>query len=300
MTTYPTCNANPAIQIEAGSSLSLSVDVKSVSEVVTIPLPCLEGIWKKATDLLNTPRSISPAPGHPNEARMVMSLTGHRPHLVLPCKGSQFKCDSDCLNFKSLGICSHVIAVAELNKQLLEFVAAFKKSKRKANFSEVAIYGMPAGCGKKGSQAPRKRKQLQPITEHVDRISSTMNSTQNSTSQAIGGSNNHTLNIHLDSPTRKPPMPSCSSPCPFMAPGPSYMAPGASYMSSPPPWTPSYHDWYDPPPPPPMAQEAAPFNLSRITGNISNVVDVGTGTASQYSPHTISTFNTESGNRSHL
>ena len=103
--------------------LSLSVDVESVAESVSIPLSCLQGIWIKATELLNTSRAITSAPGHPEKARTVMSRSGQRPHLVLPCKGSQFKCDSDCVNFKSLGICSHSVAVAEINQQLLEFVA---------------------------------------------------------------------------------------------------------------------------------------------------------------------------------
>lgn len=114
---------------------------------------------------------------------------------TLFCSG--FKCNGDCF-FKSLGICSHSVAVAELNRQLQEFITVFTKSKRKAN-SQVAIHGMPAGRGKEGSQAPRKRKQLQPI---LSRISSTTNSTESSTSQAVGGSNNHTLNINLDSPTQ--------------------------------------------------------------------------------------------------
>ena len=87
-------------------SLSLSLDVNSVSEMVNIPLPCLEGIWKKATELLNTLGSISSALGHPEDTRMVMSHSGHRPHLVLPCTGGRYKCDGDCLNYKSLGICS--------------------------------------------------------------------------------------------------------------------------------------------------------------------------------------------------
>ena len=185
------------------SPLSLSLDVSSVSEGIAVPLPCLQGIWNKATELLNTPRAVTSAPGHPEEAKMVMSSSGQHPHLVLPCKGSRFKCDSDCLNFKSLGICSHTLVVAELNKSLQEFVTSFKKSKRKPSFSEVAVHGMAAGRGRKGSQAPRKRKQSQPITEQVDRTSSTQNYTQSSTSQAISGSNNHTLNIHLDSPTRQ-------------------------------------------------------------------------------------------------
>ena len=104
-------------------SLEMSVNVQSVSELVNIPLPCLEGIWKKATALLNTSHAVSLAPGHPDEARMVMSSSGQRPHLVLPCKNRCFKCDSDCLNFKSLGICSHTVATAELNNQLKEFVS---------------------------------------------------------------------------------------------------------------------------------------------------------------------------------
>jgi len=164
--------------------LSLSVDVESVAESVSIPLSCLQGIWIKATELLNTSRAITSAPGHPKKARTVMSRSGQRPHLVLPCKSSQFKCDSDCVNFKSLGICSHSVAVAEINQQLLEFVACFSKSKRKPNFSEVAVHGMPAGRGRKESQAPRKRKQSQLVTERVDRIYSTQNS------QWISGSSN--------------------------------------------------------------------------------------------------------------
>ena len=123
------------------SPLSLSLDVSSVSEGIAVPLPCLQGIWNKATELLNTPRAVTSAPGHPEEAKMVMSSSGQRPHLVLPCKGSRFKCDSDCLNFKSLGICSHTLVVAELNKSLQEFVTSFKKSKRKPSFSEVAVHG---------------------------------------------------------------------------------------------------------------------------------------------------------------
>ena len=99
-------------------SLSLSVDVHSLSELVSLPLPCLEGIWQKATELLNTLGTISSAPGHPTESRMVMSRTDHRPHLVLPCSRRCFKCDSDCLNYKSLGIWSHCVVVAELNQQL--------------------------------------------------------------------------------------------------------------------------------------------------------------------------------------
>ena len=39
----------------------------------------------------------------------------------------------------TLGICSHSVAVAELNKNLYEFVTSFKRSKRKPGFSELAV-----------------------------------------------------------------------------------------------------------------------------------------------------------------
>ena len=255
--------------------LSLSLDVESVAESVSIPLSCLQGIWGKATELLNTPRAVTSAPGHPEKARMVMSRSGQRPHLVLPCKGCQFKCDSDCLNFKSLGICSHSVAVVEINQQLQEFVVGFTKSKKQPNFSAVAVHGMPTGRGRKGSQAPRKRKQSQPVTERVDQIASIQNT------QSISGSSNHTLNIHNPGTVGH-------IPCSFRSPGPSYL-PCESV------WTPPYLGWYadfpppptlmaqdegwyadlQPSPPPPMAQDESPFKLSVISRNISKCSGCG-------------------------
>ena len=64
------------------SSLSLPFDVGLVSEGITVPLPYLQGIWKKATDLLNTPRATTLAPGHPEEAKMVISTFPKRIKLV--------------------------------------------------------------------------------------------------------------------------------------------------------------------------------------------------------------------------
>ena len=62
---------------------SLSVDVSDVASA-NLPLPCLQGIWLKATELLQAPGSIVAAPGHPANTWMVASLSGQRPHLA-PC-----------------------------------------------------------------------------------------------------------------------------------------------------------------------------------------------------------------------
>lgn len=106
---------------------SLPVDC----EAVALPLPVLEGIRQKAEELLSLPNNISPAPGHPPEARMVASRSGKRPHLVVSAgKSGQFKCDSECLHFKSVGLCSHTVAVAHANNSLQQFIAWFVKAKK--------------------------------------------------------------------------------------------------------------------------------------------------------------------------
>ena len=106
--THSDSNARQSLSTSSSSTpRQLSVDMTSVAAEVTIPQPCLQGIWKKAEELLNSQGSITAAPGNSEEARMVLSRSGQRPHLVVPCKGGKYKCDPDCANFKSLGICSH-------------------------------------------------------------------------------------------------------------------------------------------------------------------------------------------------
>ena len=157
----------PSSSQSVRSSKTLSVDVNSVAAKVSVPLECLIGIWQKAEDLLQSPSDMSPAPGQPEKARMVISRSGKRPHLVLPSKQG-FKCDSDCLNFKSIGLCSHTVAVAECNDSLKEFHCNFEKSHKKPSFTSLALHDVTAGSGRKGSVPPRKRKKQEPITKRVD------------------------------------------------------------------------------------------------------------------------------------
>ena len=92
-------NGGQSLLTSTLSLRQLSVDMSSVAAEVTIPPPCLQGIWKKAEELLNSPGSITAAPGNSEEARMELSRSGQRPHLVVPCKGGKYKCDPDCANF---------------------------------------------------------------------------------------------------------------------------------------------------------------------------------------------------------
>lgn len=112
---------------EDGSDFDMPVDASSAAEQLNIPQNCLEGIWNKAKQLIQTEGAIVSAPGQPPEARMVMSYGGKTPHMVVPKKGGDFSCDSTCCNWKSIGICSHSVAVATVNKQLEQFISAKKK-----------------------------------------------------------------------------------------------------------------------------------------------------------------------------
>ena len=145
---------------------SLSVDLESASKQVNIPLKCLEGIWGKASQLITLDNAIVPAPGQDPEARMVLSYSGKMPHMVTPKKGGDFSCDSNCPNWKSMGICSHSVAVAEVNKKLPQFLSA--KKRRKANVTSLLTTNMPKGRGRKGGAAPRSRKAAQPVTTRIE------------------------------------------------------------------------------------------------------------------------------------
>ena len=92
-----------------------------------MPITCVEGICKKAKELINTENTIVPAPGQCTEARMVLSYSKKTPHMVAPTKDGGFSCDSDCPNWKSLGICSHSVAVAELKQGLDNFLSSLKR-----------------------------------------------------------------------------------------------------------------------------------------------------------------------------
>ena len=120
------CGLSAATKSTSPSCLSLSVEDAAMR--VSVPLKCLEGVWKKAHELLNTEGAIAPAPGQAPkaEARMVLSYSGKAPHMVLPRKGGDFSCDGSCPNWKALGICSHSVVVAEINK-LTRLLSIWKK-----------------------------------------------------------------------------------------------------------------------------------------------------------------------------
>ena len=149
---------------DAPHSKELSVDPKEFQSGLSIPLPSVQAVWNKAAELISQPSSIVAAPGHSTGSKMVASKSGKRPHLVTHGKNGRFSCDSDCPNWKSLGICSHSVAVAHVNDSLREFCNYYRKSKRLPNMSQLLLSGMPSGIGNKGNRVTRKRKKQEVTT----------------------------------------------------------------------------------------------------------------------------------------
>ena len=133
-----------------------------------VPLTCLEGIWRKANELLWHKNAIVPAPGNSTEARMVKGYSGKVLHMVTPTKGgSGFSCNLSCPNWKSIGFCAHSITVAELNGKLSPYYIAFhfEKKKKSPNVTKLGTSDMSQGRGRKGSVIPQHhRAQLTPET----------------------------------------------------------------------------------------------------------------------------------------
>ena len=73
---YQTTLPSPAVAED-----KLSVPVSDFNGSVITSVEVLKAIWRNAFELLNEPKSVSPAPGQGDNARMVKSYSGPR-HLV--------------------------------------------------------------------------------------------------------------------------------------------------------------------------------------------------------------------------
>ena len=167
----PVCDSTSPIHSLTPSELStstpqLSVTAKSAAEIVNVPLTCLQGIWEKVKRLICTTNAITPAPGQEPEARMVLSCSGNVPHMVVPKKRGEFICDAKCPNWKAMGICSHNVVVAEVNKKLPLFLP-HKKRKKGVIVTKLLTTTMPKGRGRKGGVSARVRTQARPVMTRI-------------------------------------------------------------------------------------------------------------------------------------
>jgi len=149
-------------------STSQSVLLDEAVNKIKLPYTTLEGIWRKATLITTETNAVVRAPGFGDKDKMVKSTSGSAPHLI-KVSDCQYLCDSQCPQFKSVNICSHVVAVAETNGDLVDFVNWFctrHSYGTTPNLMKLASHGMPPGTGNKDGKAQRKKvksKQVPPV-----------------------------------------------------------------------------------------------------------------------------------------
>ena len=76
------------------------------SNIISIPLVTLHGMWSKANSLLQLGNAITDAPGADATAKMVLSYRSVVPHLVRKKGKAQYVCDDNCPQWLSSKICS--------------------------------------------------------------------------------------------------------------------------------------------------------------------------------------------------
>ena len=163
------------------NQLSVSVERCGISK---LSLTTVQFMWEKAEQLISTENAITRAPGDDHKSKMVLSYSTPIPHLVQCGTNGQYKCDEKCINWSSSGICSHSIAVAEVNNDLHAFLDWYNKSAVEPNITSLAMTSLPAGRGRKGGIPRQKRRSAQRdiAIEHVVQRQATMSTQSTSTS----------------------------------------------------------------------------------------------------------------------
>ena len=110
--------------------IAVSPESSGITKLTITTLQCM---WEKAEVLMNCDNMITPAPGDDASAKMVLSYSSPVPHLVSKNSGGQYKCDKNCLTWVSSGMCSHSLAVAQLNGDIITFLQWYNASAQQPN-----------------------------------------------------------------------------------------------------------------------------------------------------------------------
>ena len=143
--------------VDIVTDLSISAED---SGITTIPIVTLNAMWGKAIELVTTDNAITPAPGSQKKACMVISYSQVASHLVQCKSNGQYICDSNCQQWVSSQICSHVLAAAEHNNDLSSFLEWYTSCAGSPNISTLALSGLPRGRGRKGGRAKCQRSRI--------------------------------------------------------------------------------------------------------------------------------------------
>ena len=166
----------------ANDDLSSSVAPLSLppqeSGIIRVPFSVLNAMFNKAGLLISRgQQAIVAAPGaNANPQRLVENESAPAsPHIVTSKSskrgGLYYECSANCISFAGYGLCPHVLAVAELDKKLVDFVTWFRKLKQSpANVTALAEMDLPSSRGTKRSKATQIRKGGKNTNKHPRQV----------------------------------------------------------------------------------------------------------------------------------
>ena len=139
-------------------------------EILQSPLDdvVLSNMWEKAAKIVTSPGAIRPAPFFPSKQTtentfLVVSERGCENFHTVKCNCSvSIVVKYSCPGFKSLGICSHAVAVAEKQGVLTKYLDSVNRS-TSLNITSINVAGKQdpnVGCKKRN---PRKRFKVETI-----------------------------------------------------------------------------------------------------------------------------------------
>ena len=240
------------------------------SGIISLPLTTVESIWSKAEEYLESDHEIVPAPGSDLRAKMVSSRSSSTPHFVRPLSSGQYVCDSNCLQWKSAQICSHIIAVAEKNSELHSFLEWYNTTKQQPNITTLAVHGLPAGRGRKGGIPKRQRSKsvnaqdtVVPRPATCKRISSSTTQMSNRFPRGPKVGTSSSLRLNGDGHSAPPTMTDTS--CPLHSDATHSVVSDNVVGAS------SYNVFQSPPNMLSAATTIQPFNVSQSASGISAV-----------------------------
>ena len=151
-------NTLPVIGATTVDTLSITPDACSL---LYPPYSIIEEIFAKAAKILKS-SGIMDAPGAPSGVYIVQNYESpSEPLTVTVLKNYKVSCQSKCKRHQAYQICEHILAVAEKENILKNFLDAYKKKNQskytKRKISDIADIRKSKNCGKKACKSTSKR-----------------------------------------------------------------------------------------------------------------------------------------------
>jgi len=148
---------------------SLDVSLEEFKGAYPTQSPAIiEGIYHKATKIINSNTLMTFAPGCDKYARRVASTRLNESHRVLRGKSKgDYKCDKLCPHWQGMKLCSHSVAAAQSNGEL-KFYLNRKRKSSKISVTPLVRTDMPLCPGSKFNTSSKRKKVAKiPIEQRV-------------------------------------------------------------------------------------------------------------------------------------